>query len=324
MGVGGAGMKLTAGTSSASAYQDIVLRSGEKFTVTVDSRSTAAGISSRLRVQCLETGNYLSTDAAWGATAVDAITNATSSFATVALSATVEAISITKQDLVHLRITALNNSTGNITYMDELYVWPSVDFVSIHGHNLDPVVTVTLQSSTDSFTTTTTQATFTVGQPSFYTALGTLQDIRYWRVQLSGTNSTHSGIPYIGELMVSQKLAPGDTIRYNPELVYTDWQVRSGATPASARSYLLGDHETRALTMNFLYGSTANFAEALNAILRRSRFGHHPLVVVPLSSEADVIYGKIDESVSITRPTIGLWETQAITLTELPFPAFVS
>lgn len=323
---GTAGMKLDAGTGSAAAYEDKEMRSGERFTVTADLRSTGAVTSVEIQIQNLETGSYLSTAGTWGSTATNALTNATSSFATVTQTATVEALtSQTRQDLVHLRVTIVNDSTGTIGYADEVYLWPSYDFSSIHGHNIDARVSAALVSSSSSgFGTTATDATFTVQQPSFFAALSTQRDKRYVRLSFTGSNSTQSGIIYIGEWVVGQKYDPTNDPLNGPTITQTDFQIRQDQNPTSARSFLLGDHETRILAFQFTHDTTSNLTEYRDHWWRRSRFGHHPLVVCPLSTGADVVYGKLDPTWTYSHETFLTVTTADVNLVELPMPTFVA
>lgn len=334
---GSAGMKLDGGTGTATAFQDFNIRSGERFWLTVDMRTTGptstggAAAPMTVRVRNLNTRNFLTTAGAWTATTTEALITSSSSFATVAIAAYAETMStVTKTDLTRIRVTIVNQTASRIGYADECYMGPSYDLMSVHGHNIDPCIAVTMLSSSSSgFGTSTTEATFTANQPSFFSALSSARDNRYVRLSLEGTPTTATAganrIYSIGELVLTQKTDPTNDPLSGIKVAIKDSQTRpESSDPISGRSFLYGDHETRTLSVSFLHDSTGAWQEYRDLLYRRSRLGHHPIVICPLSTEAEIIYGKLDPELSYEQPSYLQRKTDTIAIRELPFPSFVS
>ena len=288
---GAPGMKFVSGTGTAVAYQDITARAGEKVNWTVALKGDGTRAVA-LRVFNRNTGKYW-TGSAWSATPTDLATRTTATFATSSGSFTIESAPAYRADLqlMTLRVTIQVATASGTCFADSCYLWPSVDFVSVHGHNIDPVISLELRRDSAAFGDAgTLEATITAFPLEFYSSLGTIRDDRYWRVKFTGTNSAAI---YLGEVVLAQKLTLTRIFKPPESIDYIDDQVRSGEVPI--RSYRKMDHPRRLLDVEFNYDSAASFTQARDELVLRSRNGHHPMVVVPNDTEIHCLYGKIEQ-----------------------------
>jgi len=288
---GAPGMKLVSGTGTAVAYQDITARAGERLNWTIALKGDGTRAVA-LRVFNRNTGHYW-TGSAWSATPTDLATRTTATYATSSGSFTMESAPAYRADLqlMTLRITIQVTTASGTCFADSVFLWPSVDFLSIHGHNIDPIISLELRRDSAAFAGAgTLEATITAFPLEFYSSLGTIRDERYWRVKFVGTNSAAI---YLGEVVLAQRLTLTRIFKPPESIDYIDDQVRSGEVPI--RSYRKMDHPRRLLDVEFNYDSAAAFTQARDELVLRSRNGHHPMVVVPNDTEVHCLYGKIEQ-----------------------------
>ena len=148
---GAKAMKLDGGASGvAERYRDITVRAGERKKLDVWIRGTGDTITCRVRLLNLQTGKYLDSSQAWQTAASDATTEAGSTYLQKEIEFQIESYAICQVDTMTLRIYVRNEDNG-AAYCDDLYIYPAVNLVGIFGHNLAPVLTPELRSSTDNF-----------------------------------------------------------------------------------------------------------------------------------------------------------------------------
>ena len=197
-------------------------------------------------------------------------------------------------DTMDLRILIRNEDAGN-AYADDILLYPTVNFVSVHGHNIAPAVTPEFRSSTDNFSgSDDLEATLTLSRPSFYGYLSTPQTRRYYQLDLNGTNVETS---WIGELVLGYV----ETLTRSPETIRQAWvqtylrdSVRT-RTPGEPYVTNIGGGRRRVLGLPFILGAEAELLEIRDEILDRTNHGARPLVIVPLSSESAVVPGRVTE-----------------------------
>jgi hypothetical protein len=303
------------------------VRSGDKKTLTLGIITDNASRTGRLRIQNLNNGKYLTSGSAWQASATDCLTRANVSWGTQSITFTVEGLSLSKTDTVTLRVTCYCNGSGaGWAGFDEVYMWTWPDFSSIHGFlNLKAITAVELHSSTNNFSgNDTTRATFTIPQnmkltPAMYVTFTQAGD-RYWRLKFVGTPPEPL---YGGQWILSQKWTPTQFYTGGPiagpmdqiDLGFAWPQIRSGV-----RSFLIGDSALRACGVHIIWRSQAAYDEGRDEILGRSALGHHPLVIVPESTQDFCLYGRFDPYVQITQRYLNVWDAAVVRVIELPNP----
>ncbi len=317
---GAKAMKLTLTTSGSSnhttGYQDIEARAGERWNFSAALRGDGT-VSARLRIYIVEAGRWLSSDlTTWASTAQDVDTVSAASYATHTGTFTLPSMATLQRATVTLRVSivAAEASGSGAAYADDVYFWPSWDFVSVHGHNLAiPGITVQLRESTDAFSgSDDLVASPTVYRPTFHHHESTPCDYRYMRVKFVGTN--HEAIR-LGEIVVGQAL---ESATY-PDNGYTRgfvWPGNRMTTPGNVRwARALGDALQRTYLLRFAFRSSANMREFRDEIVARSKGGLLPMVVVPDSTltESTAVFGWIDS---------GSWEVQQAVNTTWTAPDF--
>ena len=145
--------------AEGTAYRDVTVRSGEELNFFA---ATLPSYESHIRIRNRQTGNWLSTGTNWSSSQVDVLYAAAStSWATVTLKFTVESLATCITDTVTLRIYL--NAYSNNSYFDQVELWPSTNWCSIHGHNVPPFIVPKFEYNDDTTTSGwTTQSTMTL------------------------------------------------------------------------------------------------------------------------------------------------------------------
>lgn len=307
-------------SKKASRYQDITnVRAGHRMNWTVALRGDGTR-TARFRILNLMTGKYW-TGSVWSSTPTDLAARSVASYATSSGSFVVESYAACRQvnGLVTLRLICLaNDATAGAAYADDVYLWPSWDFFSLHGHRyLDPVVTCELLSDDNSaFSSATSRATPTIYQPSFYASLGTPVDERYGRIKFPGTAQ---GLITVGEAIIAQALSLQEPENWPIELTFQDPDVYMATETGDAWVYSKTYHPLRQLGMSFEFASHAAHEEARDEIFIRSRGRKTPMVIVPDTTRPEVILGRIDRSYRVARKFVNFYGENDLMLAELPF-----
>lgn len=294
---GVASARFDAGSGLASLYYDVTVRTGQKLQLSYDARGDAGVGRMKLTVRNLQTGNYC-VGAGAPATVWQSAANELSSvsgtvWTSFSWNITVEPYSTVGAATTVLRLEFRNDNVATSAWTDTVLLLPAVGFASIHGHNIDPRMTTTLRSSTDNFSGSNTQeATFTLGQPSFYTKLSAVVYRRYWRVLFTGTQSTRSGAIYIGELYLGEILTLATGAAYSLNLTPSDPRITIPRRVGAPAYYQLSQFEQRTCPITFRCETYARQLEVMNEVFLRCR-GGAPLVCVPHDSDSftDVYYG---------------------------------
>jgi len=298
--------------AAGQSYRDITARAGEQRQISAALLGDGTAFS-YVRIVNLQTGKYLDTDGTWSAAAANVFSRATASWATSTLAYTVEARSVTLRDEVTLRITIAQSGAGT-TYRDDVVDLPAVTWASIHGHNITPVLTPTVESSPDN-SAWTTRITPTLRRDSFYGTCAA-QYVRYWRLKLGGTPIA---IPWLGEWVLGQYESPNVNPLYPGSLEMADRQERQSTPQGAQHVSLFGGSPQRRLTMAFAFRSDADFQQ-WERIYMMSRGGAYPLVVAPVEMDSRVvIMGRLEPDALFTK--IDYWSRAAeFALLEEPLP----
>jgi len=175
----------------------------------------------------------------------------------------------------------------------------SVDFCSIHGHNIDSGITaVQFRSSTDNFSSSNDlEATFTVRTPAMYVRLSAPKSRRYWGLQFVGTNS----VPVqIGEIV----LGLADTLTVEPrheiETRERRAQIRNRTSAGELSVVNLTDFATKELIMTFR-GSYTALEDVRDSLWAATDHGADPCVIVPSDDRPEVHFGHFQGELPISR-----------------------
>lgn len=318
---GSFGLRLTPVTSYALAVLDVVVRAGEEL----HFKGSVKGTVSKLYIRNRQTGKFLQSGGTWAAPSVDDgdITNAgtplassTGSWASADLAFTVENLATCQRDTVTLRVY-LYTSSGALD-ADSIFLWPKVNWCSVHGHNVSPFVTPTLQSSSDG-AAWTTRETMTLRPDSFYVAASSLYDYRYWRLLLDGYPDS-SELTYLGEWVLGQAYSPARKPSYGGAITFLERQNRLGTAGGDEWVYQYGARPQRSLSLAFGFRNDAEYVEFRDVFFRGSRGGANHLVIAPIDlDDSVVILGRIRESVTVAK-TARFPRATEVEIVESPLP----
>jgi hypothetical protein len=320
---GAASLELSPLSGSMIAIQDIRVRAGEQLHFMASAGYTVDSNHAQVFVRNRQTGNFLQDDGTWAPpTASDGsmssagtplVDGVAAGWSDVDLPFTVEPFSTCKHDVVTLRIFLYSEGVG---YFDDLALWPLNNWCSIHGHNLSPFIVPKLQSSDDG-TTWATEATMTIKPDSFYSALGSMLDHRYWNLLLEGYPYP-SPLTYLGEVVLGQSFDLLHNPAYGGSISWNDRQTRLETAMGESWVYLHNARALRLLSMSFVFRNDAEYVQFRDAVFRGSRGGANPIVIAPIEEDSDqVILGKIQEAVTVTKPALRTADLEVI---ESPLP----
>jgi hypothetical protein len=219
--------------------------------------------------------------------------------------------------MVTLRIY-LRTETGADSYFDDIELWPSVNWCSVHGHNIPPFVVPRLQYS-DNSSTYSTGYTMTLRRDSFYLALNQLEAHRYWRVFLDGRPDTGS-LMYVGEMVMGQYYDIIHNPLYASTLKWQERQTRLESDIGDQFVHLHNQRPQRTLLLSHIFPSSTAYEQYRDPIFRGSRGGGNLICIAPEEMDSSVvILGRIRDSVDVVKNT-PLERTSQLEITEAPLP----
>ncbi len=327
---GARSMRVKGGTSGQAQYaQAFTARSGERLSISGWARGDGSHLA-RVQVFNTMTSRYLHADGTWGAgadlfTVASATGPGTNGYSLFAFSAFVEPFSVTLSDLVSIEVRLYSAENG-FAYFDDITIFPSINFASIHGHNLASVVGTT-GAPVISMSDGTTTYTFTTQRPSFYLSFAAV-DKRVWTFSFAGGLVPAVGL---GEVVLGYTQTLGRSPaapRISPHQTDADRaQVRAETGAGDAYIFQRSSFERRTVHLPYLTND-AVMREIVREIHQRSENGLYPLIVVPNDAKPDVILGRLEPSRSsrhiMRAGTLDAQNQhqQDLVIRELAFPQF--
>lgn len=314
-----AGFLVQDSSTDTIAYKDVTVRAGEELNFAAQYRVDSTGSDAALRLRNLQTGAWLKSDGTWDASTMQNLATivGTTDWTPASKTFTVQDLDTCKADQVTLRTYLY--ADGGQAWFDDVTLFPSLNWASIHGHNIPPFITPKLERSDDNIAWTTEQ-TMTLKRDTFAVALSSLQAHRYWRVLFSGTPDPAS-LMYVGELIFGQYWEASRQPHYDGTVTWTDNQTRLHSAIGDEFVHYQGLAPQRKLHFDFTSTTDAEYIELHKRIFRASRGGGNPIVlnVSDLDSEI-VVFGRIGQSLAIAKNTPQL-RTTTLEILELALPS---
>ncbi len=297
-------MALSCGVSasggSAGVAMEITARAGETLTLNTWMMSATGGGIARVRIQNKRTGKYLA-KGGWQVAPTDCQTEtAPTAYVNHVKTFTVEGYDACQADEVTLALRLYTDTTGGVVYFDDVYLYPGVNFFSMHGHNIEPRISVLWQySATDTAVEApapyTLISSHTAKEPSFYGVTAATLYQRWIQFTFSGTPL--AAPVSVGELVLGQTQTLLTDARH-PALADWQWdylrpQVRNKRQDGGERPFNLNDHPQRTLRLPYLQTSDASFEQFRQEVRRRCQDGAEPIVLVPDDSRPEVLFGRV-------------------------------
>jgi hypothetical protein len=322
-------VKLTCGATGAAnkaeRYKDVTVPAGKKIKLYAYHDSDGTGVA-RLIIQNLRTGYYLTAAGAWSATIDYAIASTSTAYPQSTVTFTVQSFSTCKADEVTLRITVQNITATSDVWFDEVHLVPAVDVTSIHGHNFPPSATITVLSSDDNFSTSTTRFTLTGAIPSCGEVLGAVVYARYWRLNIADSLATPQAAWRLGEWILGETYTLTQQPRH-PGVA--PWSF-SKTLPQVANATELGEETRipltedgqRTRTYPFRDVVTSTLTTDLDEVVERSRYGTRSWLLIPDDTGTEALLVRLSgngwSAESLSGGQDG-WD-RALAIQELPFP----
>lgn len=317
-GSSSARLKRLSTSESSVIYQDRQVSAGQRLTVRYALKSASAGTRVDVSIHNLTTSRRLRTDGTWSNTFVTADQYDGASWSSREVTFTLEPFSTTLASPATLRLELwAGGAAGFDLWVDDVSLVPAVDFVSLHGHNMDGLIVPELWSSSDNFAEDDVlEATLSPKSPTFFSRLPAERSRRYWRLIFKGTNSAPL---WLGEAVLGYATRAQQPPQYGWRTTY-DWPTVEQRTPTGERWIAaLSDASRRSLNLRFQHSSQAGYDELRQELIERSKGGRLPVVVVPDEAGPEVLLGNIGGEFEVTRNLPGLWEHDLV-LEELPLP----
>lgn len=317
------------GLSDAAQVSQIkYVPAGKSMSISAALYGTGAAPTIALKVTNLVTGNSLDQNGAWGV-GQTVMSRSAASWATATVAFTVESYSdCGSRDLVPVQIVALvSTSLAVSAYVDDVVLFPTISFASLHGHNIKPACgAIEIRSGTSS-PAATVRATFTHAQPTMFATFAAVA-ARYWRLFVTTDPATGSDPVLdaisIGELVLGEYATSTRNQNLGFETTLTDPQDRSASDIGPLQAFVRTTRGRRQLALQFRLLNTATDYAQWKEILERSRNGAFPLVVVVDSADStSAIMCRVPPSWRVTRP-LDAMRDHSLDLEEMPFPIVVA
>jgi hypothetical protein len=282
--------------TEGSAYQDVTVRSGEELNFFGATATESTG--SEVRIRNRQTGRWLKDDGTWSTSTQYVLASASSSWVTMSLQFNVEDQAVCLTETVTLRVY-LHAQYGT-SWFDQIELWPSVNWCSVHGHNIPPAIVPTLQYSNDG-SSWSDQSTMTLQRDSFYVALDALEAHRYWRILLDGEPDA---LMYVGETILGQHADLIHNPAYGSSLKWHDRQTRLESDMGESFVHLHNQTPQRSLALNFTQHGSTQYHQIHKTMFRASRGGSFPICIAPVDYDPSVvILGRVRDVLEFAKAT---------------------
>ena len=287
-------------------YQDIDAVAGKQYRI--EGAIWGDGTNAvELRLQNRSTGRWLTSGGLWQSSPTAWATRTVASFANQTLSFTVEDIG---HGNVKLRYFARKVAGTDPGYVDEMVLHPFVNFISIHGHNINDIIATELRYSTDNFSASDNlRATLTKRRGRFYGSVAETV-ARYWRLKFVGTNTEAISIGewVLGEALATLSGGPAPRIPYN--LDHQMPQVVAETSGRVTHRTNLSTEDLYRITLDFEH-VTGNYEQLRDRLLRAANWSE-PVVIVPDPARYEVIHGRPPSVAQVTRQFLTRYEYQLV------------
>lgn len=311
---------------STRIYQDQSFSPGESVVLETYLHSDGLGSSgvstigdtrkAGVLIQNLQTGNCLTSSGGWapntwdpnssGTTVSYSVSSSSTTYELKTITFTVESVSIDYGAPVTLRtfMCTAPSSGSNVrdAWFDSSALWPTLDFISVHGHKNLTSAAITSSTDGSTYSTGASFGSLTLRQPAFYGILAAADDNRYQKITITGN---HVGPVEVGEIVMGKLTAltrpPDNPVLTAHELKYIRDQVRSETLGGSVYAYNMSSQPRRALRLPFTFTDSTEFEDHRQKVRTASNDGSTPIVVIPSTEETTVIMGHIDSSWDVRR-----------------------
>lgn len=317
----------TAGTTYISQVMTAV--PGEVWSMTAWVKTLAGIPLAKIYFYNRQTGHYLSAGV-WGSTRNPHSNTGSGTYVQLGGSFTIEDVAACGNlPNVELEIQLeMTGSAGPVGVFDDVEAYPAVNFGGVFGHNLDPSIVPTLESSPDNSAWTVRATMDPRVRPVFYGFTSGTNLVRYWRMKFGGTQSTRSGAVSIGELVLAQLVQGLRNPGYPISTTWDELQQRNFSPIGAQWVYALSDSPVRTLALIIDTRGTmpsAQFKQLRDQLFRLSRNGLYPVVLIPQDTDPETcIYGRPSSTISYGQPFLTVMQINGLAIVEDALPTRVA
>jgi hypothetical protein len=300
--------------------QDVTVKSGQNLKIDLWAM-VSGGSTAGVRVYNPQTGRYLvAGGASWSSTPTEVLTTTSTTYFNLTQQFAMESFAACGyRDLTTLRIIIGAVGGGGSSFFDDVTLYPGTNFASIHGHNLDPTLSLELRSDSAAFAGAgTLESTFAqpVVVPAAYLLLGSTKYLRYWRLKAVGTPTAAQEIGEAAICEVRQPLEHYET----PVHSGSRWDRQSSATPGGERHvHKRSKWQVRTRAFTYHFESQAAYDDGMELFHLRSEGDTYPAIVVPDTALSTVIHGRLRAEFPDSRVLPDLYVDVPVELEESPF-----
>lgn len=275
-------------------------RPGETWRYSAWLRGDGTGFA-RLRIYDPLTGKWW-VNGAWQTIEGDVAARSLASYAESVGAVTLEGYAAHQTSDVPLEVHVVCADSGQVGYADDVYLWPTWDLASLHGHNWPPRQGIEVSGSADG-SAWTVLATGAATRPAAYVLRSTPEIYRHVRVRAVGASPVQL---YAGELWVSQSTPVARS--FAPQHREREIRARLLQVTVAGRRHVAvySDQPRRELELTFEVEGPAAGQALRDGLWRATRGGADPLVVVPDDTEGEAYLCRLDEdfaaSIDLLRP----------------------
>lgn len=324
---GNSAAEFSAGSAGASLYRDVTVRPGERMNISSNLRGDGTNPIS-LRVQCLETGRFLTSASEWSPTAQDRASQTANSYTPDDFINSFQVESLERcgyRDEVTLRIT-LRMMAGGPGFADNLMLWPHSDLLSMHGLSVDDRCVIRWDATNDfigfvdALTVGSADDGFGPDQiPNVYIKRPVANSKRFQRITFDNGGVAPARPREVGELILCQSETLQRNANYGVDVrVLRDDDVVHQAANADRQVYGRARWPRRALAMRWLFTAEDQVRQHRDELWGRAGGGRHPLLLIPNEQRAAAYLVRLDDTWSVRRE-FNTWQDNALTFSELPF-----
>lgn len=140
-------------------------------------------------------------------------------------------------------------------------------------------------------------------RPAFWTSFSIVY-ARYWKIAFSAAPTA----VYIGEAVLGQYQTSTTPALTGPATSYDVPGVRSISGVGKMSAYAYSADHRESVRLEFSADTEAAAREAVDGIAQRSQGGRYPVVIVPLSTETGVYFGRVANVMELRRPALNVWD----------------
>lgn len=312
-------------TTLGTRIQTLTLVAGDQYNLRYALRGDGTR-AAFIRIWDVVTGRYWN-GTTWQAVAVDLASQSAAAWSVVNdASFTAESFAAVGRAHTQIQVIVGCNANGGAAWVDEVSVSPRINYVGLHGHNIEPGQSFFVEGTNYPFTGPVVLAVNAAGtlkpQPVTLQGGATMWNYRAYRVAIG--NNLFLGAHTIGEVVLAQLKDLGGNATAGVSVIANHkGQIATrtrGGTPAV---YNVNRFPSRKITVSFFCETVAQADQIRDDVHLATEGGRWPILLVPSDlGDTRPIYGLLNSNNAFTYSTIKKeYATTELVIDEDPIPS---